>query len=240
MSASNRTAIINSQGQQSSMWGEHGKQSHLFRFNFLYLTHWATKNMGMDCQNSLEHYRCSAWVQTQFKDAGFIEWFQGVQSKASGRANIPDPNFPQPKTLAWGNNSTKSWEPRELYWFGRSLKVTLPHICLPCRHTDRETERPPGGPAIEHHRRNSFGGIFLISCTAALTFVSLPFPLLLFSCFNTLHTHACTLMETLPPPNPSSSAFHLQGSHSNDAASWASRMGLRHGNNDHFQLFVSK
>lgn len=198
------------------------------------------KNMGADCRNSFDSSR-PAWTQTQIKDTGleerysckgFFQQYQGVQSKVSGRANIPYPRFPQPETLAWGNSSTKYWGTEELYWFGRSLKVTSSHVCLPCRHTERETERPPGGPAIKHHRRDYFGGIFLISCTAALTFVSLSFPFLLFSCFNTLHTQ--------PLLSRSSSAFHLQGSHSNDTASWAIRMGLRHGNNDHFEPFLSK
>lgn len=168
---------------------------------FLVLDLLGNKKQGANCRNFLDSSR-SSWVQTQIKDTGlkescsckgFFQQYQGVQSKVSGRANIPYPRFPQPDTLAWGNSSTKYWGTEELYWFGRSLKVTPSHVCLPCRHTERETERPPGGPAIKHHRQDYFGGIFLISCTAALTFVSLPFPFLLFSCFNTLHT------QPLPP-----------------------------------------
>lgn len=35
-------------------------------------------------------------------------------------------------------------------------------------------------------------------------------------------------------------SFHLQGLHSNDAASWAIRLGPRHGNNVHFEPFLFK
>lgn len=88
-----------------------------------------------------------------------LQQHRRVQRKTSGRANIPYPRFP---TKAFSCRQQQSWDlgTGEFYRFGRSLKVTPSHICLPRRQTESETQRLPGGPAIEHHKQGYFGGIF--------------------------------------------------------------------------------
>lgn len=130
--------------------------------------------------------------------------------------------------VAGGNSGAECRGSGELYWFGHSLKVTQSHIWLPCRQTERETEasRSTSHKALQS---GAFWRYLLISCPTAPTFLSLPFYVPLFF---------CPFMASHYSLNPPSS--HLRALHWNDAASWAIRMGLRHGNKAHFEPFLSK
>lgn len=107
-------------------------------------------------------------------------------------------------------HSVEIWGTGELYRFGRSLKVTPSHICLPCRQTESEMERLPGGLDIKHHRQQYFRRIFnFMHDSAHICFPSFPlhcffsFPLML-----PTNTHTHTQSSHLHPLFPSVS---LQG-----------------------------
>lgn len=95
------------------------------------------------------------WIRGEMFLQGFLPTIPGCSKQSKWPSKYPISQVPQPETLAWGNSSTEYWGTEELYWFGRSLKVSS-HVCLPRRPTERETERPPGEPAIKHHKAGLF------------------------------------------------------------------------------------
>lgn len=154
--------------------------------------------MGADCQNSLDS-RCVGinsnqghWIRGEMFLQRFLPTISGSSKQSEWQSKYPISQIPP----AWDFSLRQQQHQVLRNWKALLIlliKVTPSHIYLPCWHPERQTESLPGRPAIKHHRRDYFGGIFLISRMAALTFVSLPFPFLLFFCFNILHTQPLPL-----------------------------------------------
>lgn len=137
---------------------------HIFMFPSSYI-----RAFYLNCFFFSDYSQCGLGVNTKNKDKGiwkalslqrFSPTIPGSSKENKWQSKHPISQVLQHKSLPSGNNSVEIWGTGELYRFGRSLKVTPSHICLPCRQTESEMERLPGALAIKHHRQEYFRGIF--------------------------------------------------------------------------------